>query len=113
VLGADYDDKKLTSNIIAGGEQGIKKWAVFLNDTLVFNTLAITPGIRYEKTDTSGDATSPSLGMTYSLANSTILRLYAAKASTSRAWLQIWRRHGILCVNPGEGGDSLVVSGRS
>jgi vitamin B12 transporter len=79
VLGADYDDKKLTSNIIAGGEQGIKKWAVFLNDTLVFNKLAITPGIRYENTDTSGDATSPSLGMTYSLANSTILRLYAAK----------------------------------
>ena len=79
VLGGDYDDKKLISNVIAGGEQGIKKWAVFLNDTLVFNNLAITPGIRYEKTDTSGDATSPSLGMTYSLANSTILRLYAAK----------------------------------
>jgi vitamin B12 transporter len=79
VLGGDYDDKKLTSNVIAEGEQGIKKWAVFLNDTLLFNKLAITPGIRYEKTDTIGDATSPSLGMTYSLANSTILRAFVAK----------------------------------
>ena len=79
VLGADYDDQKLTSNLIAEGEQGMKKWAVFLNDTLLFNKLAITPGLRYEKTDTSGDAASPSLGMTYSLANSTILRAYAAK----------------------------------
>ena len=79
VVGADYDDKRLTSSTIAGGEQGIKKWAVFLNDTLLFDTLAITPGIRYEKTDTNGEVTSPSLGMTYSLANSTILRAFASK----------------------------------
>jgi vitamin B12 transporter len=79
VLGADYDNKWLTSDTIAGGEQGIKKWAVYANDTLVFNKLSITPGLRYEHTDTNGAVTNPSLGMTYSMANSTILRAYAAK----------------------------------
>lgn len=79
VLGADFDDKTLKSAAIAGGEQGIKKWAVFANDTVTFNKLAITPGIRFDHTNTNGDMTSPSLGVAYSIANSTILRAYTAK----------------------------------
>ena len=79
VLGADYDNKWLNSDQIVGNEQGIKKWAVFVNDTLLFNRLSITPGGRYEHTDTSGNIADPSLGMTYNLADNTILRAYAAK----------------------------------
>lgn len=79
VAGTDYDDRWLNSNRIAGGEHGIRKWAVFLNDTLSFNKASITPGIRYEKTNTNGDITNPSLGITYSLSNSTIFRVYSAK----------------------------------
>lgn len=79
VLGTDYDDKTYKSDTIAGGEQGTRKWAVFANDTLSLNKFSVTPGIRYDKTNTNGDLTSPSLGMTYGLAGSTILRAYAAR----------------------------------
>ncbi len=78
VFGADYDDKRLKSGAIAGGEQGLIKSALYANDTMSFGKLSITPGIRYDKTSSNGDVTSPSLGMTYGLANNTILRIYAA-----------------------------------
>ncbi len=79
VFGADYDDKIFKSDFITGGEQGTKKWAVYANDTISFDKLTITPGVRYDDTDSSGAITSPSLGIAYSFANSTMLRLYAAK----------------------------------
>jgi vitamin B12 transporter len=79
VFGADYDDKTFKSDFITGGEQKTQKWAVYANDTVLLNKLAITPGIRYDDTDPSESSTSPSLGMAYSFSNSTILRLYAAK----------------------------------
>jgi vitamin B12 transporter len=44
-----------------------------------FGRLTITPGLRYEKTDTNGDFTSPSLGMTYGIGETTLLRAYAAR----------------------------------
>jgi vitamin B12 transporter len=78
VFGADYDDKMLKSGAIAGGEQGLIKSALYANDTMSFGRLSITPGIRFDKTSSNGDVTSPSLGVTYSLANNTILRGYAA-----------------------------------
>ncbi|HUL01164.1 MAG TPA: TonB-dependent receptor [Nitrospirota bacterium] len=79
VLGSDLDSRKLESNTIAGGEQGIKKWASFVNDTISIDKLTITPGIRYDKTDTNGDFTSPSLGMTYKITDNTLLRAYTAR----------------------------------
>ncbi len=78
VFGADYDDKTLKSGAIAGGEQGLIKSALYANDTMSFGRLSITPGIRFDKTSSNGDVTSPSLGLTYSLANNTILRVYTA-----------------------------------
>lgn len=79
VLGADYDDKTLESILISGGKQGITKSAVYANDTLVFNSFSVTPGIRHDHISTNGNITSPSLGIAYSVANSTILRASAAK----------------------------------
>jgi vitamin B12 transporter len=79
VLGADYDHGTLKSSVIADGQQGMIKQALFLNDTLVLGNLAITPGIRYEKTDTNGNVTNPSLGLAYNLKNNTTIRAYAAK----------------------------------
>ncbi len=78
VVGADYDDKTLKSDAIAGGEQGLKKSALYANDTMSFGRLSITPGIRFDETSSNGDVTSPSLGMTYGLANNTVIRVYAA-----------------------------------
>ncbi len=78
VFGADYDNKSLKTDAIAGGEQGLIKSALYVNDTISLNKLSITPGIRYDSTSSNGDITSPSLGITYSIAKSTILRAYAA-----------------------------------
>ena len=79
VLGGDYDFRTLNSNAIAGNNQGIEKQAAFINDTMSFGRLTITPGLRYDKTDTNGDFTSPSLGMTYRIGETTLLRASAAR----------------------------------
>ena len=79
VLGVDFDSKKLESNAIADNEQGLKKWAYYINDTLSVDHVSLTPGIRYDTTDTNGNFTSPSLGITYKITDSSLLRAYAAR----------------------------------
>ncbi len=79
VAGSDYDDGTLRSNGIANGKQGLQKWAIYTNDTIIWDKLSITPGIRYDNTDTNGDFTSPSLGVTYNLSHNTVLRTYIAR----------------------------------
>jgi vitamin B12 transporter len=79
VLGSDYDSRILELNSIAGGSQGQRKWALYANDTISLNKLSFTPGVRYDHTSTNGSITSPSLGITYSLAENTILRAFTAR----------------------------------
>lgn len=79
VVGSDFDNRTLKSDTIAKGEQDLEKWAVFVNDTTVWGKLSITPGIRYDFTNTNGDFTSPSLGLTYTLNPKTLLRAYIAR----------------------------------
>lgn len=79
VIGGDYDSRTLDSNAIAGGRQGIEKQAAFINDTMSFGRLTVTPGLRYDRTDTNGNFTSPSLGLTCRIAETTLLRAYAAR----------------------------------
>jgi vitamin B12 transporter len=79
VAGSDYDDGTLRSNGIANGKQGLQKWAIYTNDTIIWDKLSITPGIRYDNTDINGDFTSPSLGVTYNLSDNTVLRAYIAR----------------------------------
>ena len=79
VAGADYDDGTLKSNVIADGKKGIRKWAIFANDTIVLNKFSVIPGIRYDNTDTNGDFISPSLGVTYELTENTLIRAYVAR----------------------------------
>jgi len=83
VIGADYDYNTLYSNTIPGSERFSHEWSVFANDTIVFGPLAVTPGIRYDDLDISGDFVSPSLGITYSIADNTILRGYYARGFNS------------------------------
>ncbi len=78
VLGVDLDSKKLESNTIADND-GLKKWAYYINDTVAIDRLSLTPGIRYDKTSTNGDFTSPSLGVTYKITDSSLLRAYVAR----------------------------------
>jgi vitamin B12 transporter len=79
VLGADLESKKLLSNTIAGGAQSLRKTACYANDTMTFGRLSVIPGIRFDKTDTNGEFTSPSLGLTYKPAEALLLRAYAAR----------------------------------
>jgi vitamin B12 transporter len=78
-LGTDYDDGDLKSDSIAEGRQHLEKWAVFLNDTIAINEFSFTPGIRYDHTNTNGDFLSPSFGITYELAEQTIVRGYISR----------------------------------
>lgn len=102
VLGADYDDKTLESKVLAGGSKGLMKWAVYGNDTLVFNKLSIIPGARYDFTTSNGSITSPSLGIAYSLTNDTVLRAYAAKGFTTPLLIATFgaASGGMVIVNP-------------
>ncbi|MCM2357540.1 MAG: TonB-dependent receptor [Geobacteraceae bacterium] len=55
------------------------KWGIFLNDTLTFGELAITPGIRFDQLHQVGNFTSPSLGIAWNFNDKTILRAYGAR----------------------------------
>jgi vitamin B12 transporter len=78
-IGADYDSGELESNTIISGKQRLEKWAVFVNDTLIFDKWSFTPGIRYDYTSTSDDFVSPSLGITYALGEKSIFRIDVAR----------------------------------
>jgi vitamin B12 transporter len=79
LTGFDYDYGVLESGDILDGKQNQVRWAVFANDTLSISDLSITPGLRYDNTSTNGDFVSPSLGLTYTLFEKTILRAYVAR----------------------------------
>jgi len=52
------------------------KWGGFLNDTLLFKDLAISPGIRYDRMNPVGDFFSPSLGIAWNPTAKITLRSY-------------------------------------
>jgi vitamin B12 transporter len=78
-MGAEYEKGTLWSNIIVSEKQGMAKSAVYANDTITFGKLSLTPGLRYDDTDTNGDFLSPSLGITYELGKKTLLRANVAR----------------------------------
>ncbi|MFO0753986.1 MAG: TonB-dependent receptor [Thermodesulfovibrionales bacterium] len=79
VLGLEGEERTLKSATIADNRKDQFRWAIFLNDTLHFDRLALTPGLRYDFSDTNGDFTSPSLGATYRLSDGLLLRAYVAR----------------------------------
>ena len=79
VAGADYDYKKDISSTYLDELPDLNVMAIYVNDTITIGGFTITPGLRYDHTDRSGDFTSPSLGVTYELARNTILRGYVAR----------------------------------
>ncbi len=58
-----------------------RKYAFFLNDTMVIDKWSITPGLRYEHVNLGGGILSPSLGITYQAAKDLLL-----KASVTRGY---------------------------
>lgn len=103
VLGADIDRGKLDQTLNTGSylqaapyfapptsstHPDVNKWAIYANDTIVIDSLSITPGIRYDYNDITGSFTSPSLGVTYGLSKDSILRASVARGFTipSLSW---------------------------
>lgn len=64
----------------------VDKWGVFANDTVEFGPLAVTPGIRLDHDSFFGLFFSPSLGLTWELAEHTVARASASRGFTS-PWL--------------------------
>lgn len=80
VAGSDYDSGILRSDAISDGKRRLNRAAVFINDTITaIPSFTITPGLRYDDTNTNGDFVSPSLGATYKLSDLFLLRADAAR----------------------------------
>lgn len=60
-------------------ERSVDRWGVYLNDTLTLGALAISTGARFDRTQSGGDQFSPTLGATWRLSGTTILRGYTAR----------------------------------
>jgi vitamin B12 transporter len=100
VLGTDYQHAKMHStdtlvNVDVLNRQA-DRWGFYLNDTFTSGALSLSAGARYDLTGTSGDQFSPSLGITWQLTDSTILRGYTAKGfslpafSLDRVSEEVW-----------------------
>jgi vitamin B12 transporter len=80
-VGADFDHLTIDAdtNLASGIKLFSDKYGVFLNDTFTLGTVAITPGIRYDRMRPVGDFFSPSLGAAWNLNDKTVLRAYGAR----------------------------------
>lgn len=79
VAGADYSKGLTKAPGILDGRQGLQKEDVYINDTIVWNKLSVVPGFRFDDTNDFGSFFSPSLGATYKLSDSILLRATAAR----------------------------------
>jgi vitamin B12 transporter len=78
VFGSDYDYKKVLGDVFVS-PPSLNIFAVYINDSISFDKLAVTLGLRYDYTDRDADFVSPSLGLTYEIADKTILRASVAR----------------------------------
>jgi len=63
-----------------------ENWAVYANDTIRLGRLSLTPGLRFDHHSLSKNMTSPSLGATFRLTDTTLLRA-AVNQGFRRPWL--------------------------
>ncbi|MBI5664809.1 MAG: TonB-dependent receptor [Nitrospirae bacterium] len=112
VLGADVIDVNLDQTAKAGdllqtsflspavftNHPHIKKWDIFVNDTITVGKLSITPGIRYDDNDITNSFISPSVGLTYQVMEKTVLRASAARGFNSPPL--VWMSKGDASLRP-------------
>jgi len=87
VVGLDYAHAWATNKDLLSSDPPVydrrwDRWGIYANGAYTIGALTILPGIRYDLTGTTGDATSLTLGTTYQLTAHTILRAYAAQGYT-------------------------------
>ncbi|MDA8433670.1 MAG: TonB-dependent receptor [Nitrospiraceae bacterium] len=105
VIGLDFSHGSLDQNFdgiyMLNANPSIDKWAVYANDTISLGDFTVTPGVRFDHNNVTGSFTSPSLGVTYKLAEKTILR-----GSVSRGFTippLSWTSGGGLFTDPNPG----------
>lgn len=78
VLGTEFEGRETTTHDklapYSSPEIDEEVWAVFLNDTIRFGDLTVIPGLRYDHLSITDDELSPSLGLTYRVSDTTLLR---------------------------------------
>ena len=87
VLGFDFDHGELGQTEKYNSQSfktdpEIKKWALYVNDTVTIKKLSITPGIRYDHNSLTGSFLSPSIGATYQIGKESILKGSVARGFT-------------------------------
>jgi len=84
VAGSDYNHLEEYNNssdnrTVSPYSRRVDRVGIFLNDTVTLGPVSVTPGVRFDHTQTAGDQFSPSLGATWQLTDSTLLRAYTAR----------------------------------
>ncbi|MDD2309722.1 MAG: TonB-dependent receptor plug domain-containing protein [Desulfuromonadaceae bacterium] len=84
VAGSDYNHHETQSNSVDASTlspftRTVDRWGIYLNDTLTLGPMSLSPSVRLDHTQTSGDQVSYSLGATYQLTDSTLLRAYTGR----------------------------------
>lgn len=95
VVGVDVSHAKMEQTILLGqllqmygapevskSNPGISRQAIYVNDTIEFGPLSITPGVRYDNNSQSGSFISPSLGVAYRIKDKTVLRASVGRGFT-------------------------------
>lgn len=59
--------------------RNVDRWGAYLNDTITLGPVSVSPGGRYDHTQSGGDQFSPTLGFTWQLSEATLVRGYSAK----------------------------------
>lgn len=98
--GVDYQNARIHTNDALAQtdllDRKADRWGFYLNDTYTAGPLSLAAGARYDLTGTSGEQFSPSLGLTWQLTDSTLLRGYTAKGyslpvfTLDRGSEQVW-----------------------
>jgi len=76
-VGGDYSHEE--AEYVGAYFRKADRWALYLNDTLSLGPVNISPGARLDHTQTNGDQISSSLGLTWQVTNSTLLRAYTGR----------------------------------
>jgi vitamin B12 transporter len=84
VAGIDYNHQYVYSNSSDGStvspwNKTADRYGIFLNDTVTLGSVSLSPGVRLDHTQTSGNQISSSFGATWQATDSTLLRAYIGR----------------------------------
>ncbi len=114
VVGSDYNHSESYSTSADYGwtyspyRINTDRWNIFLNDAVTFGPICISPGVRFDHNQTIADEFGATLGITWQLTDSTILRAYTGKGY-GLPIMNIERASAIKVWNSQIGFESMAV----